>query len=159
MDNKRPSLVNLNEDPQLSETLLYILKDGQTKVGQNYEGCSNDVKLCGPLIADNHWWVRPRAKFIFPSLCLLKKIKFFFFGKYIVFSLEFVSICLMLWPGLILNTKMRFRYSACQSNNFLFSILNNVGSIVSVTPMKDALTYVNGNLITEPTRLHHVSRN
>ncbi len=57
VDNKRPSLVNLNEDPQLSETLLYILKDGQTKVGQNYEGCSNDVKLCGPLIADNHWWV------------------------------------------------------------------------------------------------------
>ena len=55
VDNKRPSLVNLNEDPQLSEMLLYILKDGQTKIGQNKEGSAHDVKLCGPLIADNHW--------------------------------------------------------------------------------------------------------
>ena len=55
MDNQRPSLVNLNEDPQLSEMLLYILKDGQTKVGQNQEGSTHDIKLTGPLIADYHW--------------------------------------------------------------------------------------------------------
>ena len=28
IDNTLPSLVNLNEDPQLSEVLLYILKEG-----------------------------------------------------------------------------------------------------------------------------------
>ena len=28
VDNRRPNLVNLNEDPQLSEMLIYILKDG-----------------------------------------------------------------------------------------------------------------------------------
>ena len=28
MDNKLPNLVNLNEDPQLSEMLLYMLKEG-----------------------------------------------------------------------------------------------------------------------------------
>ena len=33
VDNRRPNLVNLNEDPQLSETLLYILKDGEWPVG------------------------------------------------------------------------------------------------------------------------------
>ncbi len=58
VDNARPSLVNLNEDPQLSEVLLYILKDGQTRVGQNRDGSTHDVQLCGPLIADNHWCVR-----------------------------------------------------------------------------------------------------
>ena len=29
MDNRLPNLVNLNEDPQLSEMLLYILKEGE----------------------------------------------------------------------------------------------------------------------------------
>ena len=28
VDNKLPNLVNLNEDPQLSEMLLYVLKEG-----------------------------------------------------------------------------------------------------------------------------------
>ena len=30
IDNRRPNLVNLNEDPQLSEMLIYILKEGFT---------------------------------------------------------------------------------------------------------------------------------
>ena len=29
MDNRLPNLVNLNEDPQLSEMLLYMLKEGK----------------------------------------------------------------------------------------------------------------------------------
>lgn len=29
VDNRLPNLVNLNEDPQLSEMLLYILKEGK----------------------------------------------------------------------------------------------------------------------------------
>lgn len=28
VDNRLPNLVNLNEDPQLSEMLLYMLKEG-----------------------------------------------------------------------------------------------------------------------------------
>ena len=28
IDNRMPNLVNLNEDPQLSEMLLYVLKEG-----------------------------------------------------------------------------------------------------------------------------------
>lgn len=36
------------------------------------------------------------------------------------------------------------------------SIINNEGSLVSVTPIGDAPTYVNGNLISEPAILHHV---
>lgn len=31
VDNKLPNLVNLNEDPQLSEMLLYMLKEGKKK--------------------------------------------------------------------------------------------------------------------------------
>ncbi len=55
VDNKRPNLVNLTEDPQLSETLLYMLKGGTTKVGRMTEKSVHDIKLSGPLIADNHW--------------------------------------------------------------------------------------------------------
>jgi len=29
VDNRLPNLVNLNEDPQLSEMLLYMLKEGK----------------------------------------------------------------------------------------------------------------------------------
>ena len=54
VENKLPNLVNLNEDPQLSEVLLYILKPGHTKVGQS---STTDIQLSGALIADNHWWV------------------------------------------------------------------------------------------------------
>ena len=32
MDNKLPNLVNLNEDPQLSEMLLYMLKEGKKRL-------------------------------------------------------------------------------------------------------------------------------
>ena len=55
VDNKLPNLVNLNEDPQLSEVLLYVLKPGQTKVGQTSEQSTADIQLSGALIADNHW--------------------------------------------------------------------------------------------------------
>ena len=39
----------------------------------------------------------------------------------------------------------------------VFSVINNLESVVTITPIGDAPTYVNGNLILEPTILHHVS--
>lgn len=39
-----------------------------------------------------------------------------------------------------------------------FSVITNVQDTVSITPMDDAKTFVNGNLISESTVLHHVSR-
>ena len=38
-----------------------------------------------------------------------------------------------------------------------FSTLNNVADMISVTPIGDAPTYVNGELVTQPMILHHVS--
>ena len=55
VDNQLPNLVNLNEDPQLSELLLYVIKTGQTRVGQKRQNSSHDIQLSGALIADNHW--------------------------------------------------------------------------------------------------------
>ncbi|KAM4722870.1 kinesin-like protein KIF14 [Rhinophrynus dorsalis] len=54
MDNRLPNLVNLNEDPQLSEMLLYMIKEGQTTVGKYREGSSHDIQLSGALIAEDH---------------------------------------------------------------------------------------------------------
>uniref|UniRef100_A0A8C5QPP0 Kinesin-like protein KIF14 n=1 Tax=Leptobrachium leishanense TaxID=445787 RepID=A0A8C5QPP0_9ANUR len=54
MDNRLPNLVNLNEDPQLSEMLLYMIKEGQTTVGKYREGSAHDIQLSGALIADDH---------------------------------------------------------------------------------------------------------
>ncbi|XP_046376200.2 kinesin-like protein KIF14 [Haliotis rufescens] len=92
VDNKLPNLVNLNEDPQLSEMLLYVIKEGQTRVGRMSETSKHDIQLNGALIADNH------------------------------------------------------------------CIINNVEGVISITPIGDAPTYVNGNLISEPTILHHADR-
>ncbi|KAM7447173.1 the TRAFAC class myosin-kinesin ATPase superfamily [Porites harrisoni] len=88
VDNRLPNLVNLNEDPQLSEMLLYMLKEGETTVGQN----DHDIKLNGALVAETH------------------------------------------------------------------CVLRNDGEKVTVSPIGDAPTYVNGQLIAEETVLHHADR-
>ncbi len=56
VDNRLPNLVNLNEDPQLSEMLLYMIKEGETKVGKLKSESAHDIQLSGALIADEHWW-------------------------------------------------------------------------------------------------------
>uniref|UniRef100_A0A3B3DVN8 Kinesin-like protein KIF14 n=1 Tax=Oryzias melastigma TaxID=30732 RepID=A0A3B3DVN8_ORYME len=92
VDNRLPNLVNLNEDPQLSEMLLYMIKEGQTTVGKLRPDSSHDIQLTGTLIADRH------------------------------------------------------------------CVISNIHNTVSITPMKNAKTFVNGNLITESTVLHHGDR-
>eukprot|EP00117_Sycon_ciliatum_P015425 scpid12898/ scgid15267/ Kinesin-like protein KIF14 len=54
VDNRLPNLVNLNEDPQLSEMLLYVIKQGRTTVGQENSGGAHDIHLAGALVAENH---------------------------------------------------------------------------------------------------------
>ncbi|KAF7658815.1 hypothetical protein LDENG_00007720 [Lucifuga dentata] len=54
VDNRLPNLVNLNEDPQLSEMLLYMIKEGQTTVGKLKSEFTDDIQLSGALIADQH---------------------------------------------------------------------------------------------------------
>ncbi|XP_018425011.1 PREDICTED: kinesin-like protein KIF14 [Nanorana parkeri] len=54
MDNRLPNLVNLNEDPQLSEMLLYMIKEGKTTVGKYCKDSSHDIQLSGALIAEDH---------------------------------------------------------------------------------------------------------
>ncbi|POI27881.1 hypothetical protein CIB84_008369 [Bambusicola thoracicus] len=54
MDNRLPNLVNLNEDPQLSEVLLYMIKEGETTVGRYTANSKHDIQLSGVLIADDH---------------------------------------------------------------------------------------------------------
>ncbi|XP_030062916.1 kinesin-like protein KIF14 isoform X3 [Microcaecilia unicolor] len=92
MDNRLPNLVNLNEDPQLSEMLLYMIKEGETTVGKYKADSSHDIQLTGILIAADH--------------CIIK----------------------------------------------------NVDGTVSITPLADAKTYVNGKHILESTVLHHGDR-
>ncbi|XP_062353665.1 kinesin-like protein KIF14 [Cinclus cinclus] len=92
MDNHLPNLVNLNEDPQLSEVLLYMIKEGETTVGRCTPNSKHDIQLSGVLIADDH--------------CVIK---------------------------------------------------NTVGK-VSIIPLSEAKTYVNGKCILDPTILHHGDR-
>ncbi|NXI31500.1 KIF14 protein, partial [Sterrhoptilus dennistouni] len=92
MDNHLPNLVNLNEDPQLSEVLLYMIKEGETTVGRCKPNSKHDIQLSGVLIADDH--------------CVIK---------------------------------------------------NTVGK-VSIIPLGEAKTYVNGKCILDSTILHHGDR-
>uniref|UniRef100_A0A3B4TV24 Kinesin-like protein KIF14 n=1 Tax=Seriola dumerili TaxID=41447 RepID=A0A3B4TV24_SERDU len=92
VDNRLPNLVNLNEDPQLSEMLLYMIKEGKTTVGKLKSGSSHDIQLTGALIADQH------------------------------------------------------------------CVITSIHGTISVTPMESAKTFVNGNLISDSTVLHHGDR-
>ncbi|XP_072547444.1 kinesin-like protein KIF1A isoform X5 [Salminus brasiliensis] len=51
---KTPHLVNLNEDPLMSECLLYYIKDGITKVGREGASCRQDIVLSGHFIKEEH---------------------------------------------------------------------------------------------------------
>ncbi|XP_061096798.1 kinesin-like protein KIF1A isoform X1 [Conger conger] len=51
---KTPHLVNLNEDPLMSECLLYYIKDGMTRVGREDAGSRQDIVLSGHFIKDEH---------------------------------------------------------------------------------------------------------
>lgn len=53
-DSRLPCLINLNEDPQLSEVLSYVVKTGVSKVGRRRAGSKADIQLIGALIADEH---------------------------------------------------------------------------------------------------------
>ncbi|XP_078074311.1 kinesin-like protein KIF14 isoform X2 [Mustelus asterias] len=92
VDNSLPNLVNLNEDPQISELLLYMIKEGQTRVGKQRPNSKHDIQLSGALIADDH------------------------------------------------------------------CVIQNRNGTVSIAPLGDANTYVNGNLIAESIVLHHGDR-
>ncbi|XP_035996965.1 kinesin-like protein KIF14 [Fundulus heteroclitus] len=92
VDNRLPNLVNLNEDPQLSEMLLYMIKEGRTTVGKLKPDSSHDIQLTGTLIADQH------------------------------------------------------------------CVISNIHNTVSILPLDSAKTFVNGNLISESTVLHHGDR-
>lgn len=58
VDNTLPNLVNLNEDPQLSEVLLYVLKDGETHIGRTNQSAPNGIHLNSALVEEDHWWER-----------------------------------------------------------------------------------------------------
>ncbi|KAL0079644.1 hypothetical protein J3Q64DRAFT_1760666 [Phycomyces blakesleeanus] len=51
---KVPHLVNLNEDPLMSECLMYQLKPGTTRVGRNESKAPGDIRLTGSNIQDDH---------------------------------------------------------------------------------------------------------
>ncbi|KAL2090422.1 hypothetical protein ACEWY4_015110 [Coilia grayii] len=51
---KTPHLVNLNEDPLMSECLLYYIKDGITRVGREDASSRQDIVLSGHFIQDEH---------------------------------------------------------------------------------------------------------
>jgi kinesin family protein 1 len=51
---KTPHLVNLNEDPSMSECLVYYLKEGLTRVGRHNAEPRQDVQLSGLNIMEQH---------------------------------------------------------------------------------------------------------
>ncbi|XP_015784743.1 kinesin-like protein unc-104 isoform X3 [Tetranychus urticae] len=51
---RTPHLVNLNEDPLMSECLIYYIKDGFTRVGRSDAEIPQDIKLHGSHIGVEH---------------------------------------------------------------------------------------------------------
>uniref|UniRef100_A0A914YZA3 Kinesin-like protein n=1 Tax=Panagrolaimus superbus TaxID=310955 RepID=A0A914YZA3_9BILA len=61
---KLPHLVNLNEDPLMSECLLYYLKEGETRVGNPEAQHKPDILLSGQQILEQH------CRFVNEDLCV-----------------------------------------------------------------------------------------
>ncbi|KAJ6669184.1 hypothetical protein lerEdw1_007993 [Lerista edwardsae] len=59
---KTPHLVNLNEDPLMSECLLYYIKDGITRVGREDAERRQDIVLSGHFIKEEHCIFRSDTK-------------------------------------------------------------------------------------------------
>ncbi|XP_038271669.1 kinesin-like protein KIF1A isoform X21 [Dermochelys coriacea] len=59
---KTPHLVNLNEDPLMSECLLYYIKDGITRVGREDTERRQDIVLSGHFIKEEHCIFRSHTK-------------------------------------------------------------------------------------------------
>lgn len=53
---KMPHLVNLNEDPLMSECLMYQIKPGITRVGRMESDTPADIRLSGSNIQEEHCW-------------------------------------------------------------------------------------------------------
>lgn len=51
---RTPHLVNLNEDPFMSECLIYYIKDGTTRIGSAEANLPQDVQLSGAHIKSEH---------------------------------------------------------------------------------------------------------
>ncbi|CAH1116318.1 unnamed protein product [Phaedon cochleariae] len=49
-----PHLVNLNEDPFMSECLIYYIKEGLTRIGTDQANIPQDIVLCGSHIKSEH---------------------------------------------------------------------------------------------------------
>lgn len=49
-----PHLVNLNEDPFMSECLIYYIKEGLTRIGSDQANIPQDIQLCGSHIIPEH---------------------------------------------------------------------------------------------------------
>ncbi|XP_057665128.1 kinesin-like protein unc-104 isoform X7 [Diorhabda carinulata] len=49
-----PHLVNLNEDPFMSECLIYYIKEGLTRIGSDQANIPQDIQLCGLHIKPEH---------------------------------------------------------------------------------------------------------
>ncbi|XP_030891646.1 kinesin-like protein KIF14 [Leptonychotes weddellii] len=84
IDNHLPNLVNLNEDPQLSEMLLYMIKEGTTTVGKYKPNSSHDIQLSGVLIADDHCTIKNFDGIV--SIIAVGEAKTYINGKHILES-------------------------------------------------------------------------
>lgn len=51
---RTPHLVNLNEDPFMSECLIYYIKDGVTRIGSAEANIPQDIQLSGAHILSEH---------------------------------------------------------------------------------------------------------
>ncbi|XP_048397688.1 kinesin-like protein KIF1A isoform X20 [Stegostoma tigrinum] len=69
---KTPHLVNLNEDPLMSECLLYYIKDGTTRVGREDAEKRQDIVLSGHFIKEEHCIFRSDIKSLGEVIVILE---------------------------------------------------------------------------------------
>ncbi|CAF0916937.1 unnamed protein product, partial [Didymodactylos carnosus] len=64
-----PHLVNLNEDPLMSECLMYFIKDGITRIGRDDATQHQDIMLSGSHIQSDHCTLQNKQNIVTLSPC------------------------------------------------------------------------------------------
>ena len=88
VDNRLPNLVNLNEDPQLSEVLLYVVREGVTRVGRKGSSSRHEIQLHGALMADNHWYASVYSRLCCNSMTLCMLCNNYIYIQFFLYNLR-----------------------------------------------------------------------
>ncbi|KAL0821599.1 hypothetical protein ABMA28_005050 [Loxostege sticticalis] len=179
---KTPHLVNLNEDPNLSECLIYYIKDGITRLGTAEANVPQDIQLSGSHILSEHCifdntdgvicliphhgaLVYINGREVSTAASIQGYTSSHILSEHCIFDNTDGVICLIPHHGAHVYINGREVSTAASIQGYTSShilsehcIFDNTDGVICLIPHHGALVYINGREVTEPIILKTGSR-